>query len=99
MSLAATLGHRWALVAFDSENSAIKFHALAAPQRGTRTKRARPPNRLVAASVIGFDGPGRVGRPIDAKAALLAELRGDDDGDLDATQSEAAEARAAAEFL
>ena len=43
VSLAATLGHRWALVAFDSENSAIKFHALAAPQRGTRAKRARPP--------------------------------------------------------
>ena len=74
VSLAATLGHRWALVAFDSENSAIKFHALAAPQRGTRTKRARPPNRLVAASVIGFDGPGRVGRPIDAKAARVGPL-------------------------
>ena len=43
VSLAATLGHRWALVAFNSENSAIKFHALAAPQRGTRAKRARPP--------------------------------------------------------
>ena len=43
VSLAATLGHRWALVAFDSENSAIKFHALAAPQRGRRAKRARPP--------------------------------------------------------
>ena len=63
VSLAATLGHRWALVAFDSENSAIKFHALAAPQRGTRAKRARPPTgssqprRSISTAPAASDGP------------------------------------------
>ena len=56
------------------------------PAEGYEGETSAPPHRLVAASVIGFDGPGRVGRPIDAKAARVGLLpaplwrRSDGDG-------------------
>ena len=46
-----------------SENSAFRFHALAAPQRGTRAKRARPPTgssqprRSISTAPAASDGP------------------------------------------